>query len=312
MNDRIFHATDANFEDIIVAAKVPVLLDFWAPWCGPCLALNPVIEQLAEDFEGKVKIVKIDVDECPKTRARFGVRGIPQLTLMNNGEIVTNINTIRTREGISKLLQAQIDEQHPQDLLRENLDNPAMRLEFLASATIEELEDMLDQFPEFLDSPISEDGETRPIIYFLSMKKQREFELFKSRGAKLSMLDLLRADLVDDFVARLEDNPDLAMHCDVDVNSPIVCAIEFGSQRAIDACLAAGVDFDEVAKAGAHELYNAIISAELRDEGILSMLVENGLDASIPTKDGLNLYHYAAVHRQSDLVETLLQHGIGP
>ena len=90
MVDAVLHATDDTFESEVIKSEVPVLLDFWAPWCGPCKALNPVIDAVAEEFSGRAKVVKVNIDENPETKAKYGVRGIPHLLIINEGETATN------------------------------------------------------------------------------------------------------------------------------------------------------------------------------------------------------------------------------
>ncbi|MBK7866083.1 MAG: thioredoxin [Ignavibacteriales bacterium] len=83
--------TDQNFTEEVTNSNLPVLIDFWAVWCGPCRAIAPVVEQLAGEYEGKVKIGKLDVDENPETAVKFGVRSIPTLLLFKNGQVVDTI-----------------------------------------------------------------------------------------------------------------------------------------------------------------------------------------------------------------------------
>ena len=84
----VLHINDADFESVVVNSDIPVLLDFWAPWCGPCKMIAPVLDELAPEFAGKVKIVKMDVDDNQATPAQFGVRSIPTLLLIKNGQVV--------------------------------------------------------------------------------------------------------------------------------------------------------------------------------------------------------------------------------
>jgi thioredoxin 1 len=83
--------TDQNFTEEVTNSNLPVLIDFWAVWCGPCRAIAPIVEQLAGDYDGKVKIGKLDVDENPETAVKFGVRSIPTLLLFKNGQVVDTI-----------------------------------------------------------------------------------------------------------------------------------------------------------------------------------------------------------------------------
>ena len=87
MSDKIVHISDNSFEQDVLQAEVPVLVDFWAEWCAPCRAIAPVLEELAEDYDGKLKVCKMDVDSNTETAPKYGIRGIPTLIVFNNGDV---------------------------------------------------------------------------------------------------------------------------------------------------------------------------------------------------------------------------------
>lgn len=83
------NTSDQNFDTDVLKSDTPVLVDFWAEWCGPCKMISPILEQLDEELAGKVKIVKVNIDENPETPTKYGVRGIPTLMMFKGGELVS-------------------------------------------------------------------------------------------------------------------------------------------------------------------------------------------------------------------------------
>ena len=103
-NGKYVTATDDNFNDEVLQANEPVLVDFWATWCGPCRMIAPTIEELAGEFEGRAKVVKLDVDNNPQTAMQFGIRSIPTLLFFKNGEVVDQmIGAVSKKELADKL-----------------------------------------------------------------------------------------------------------------------------------------------------------------------------------------------------------------
>jgi len=87
MSDKISHVGDADFSTAVLGSEVPVLVDFWAEWCGPCKAIAPLLDDMAKAYDGKVKIVKINIDDNPQTPHKYAVRGIPTLMMFKGGKV---------------------------------------------------------------------------------------------------------------------------------------------------------------------------------------------------------------------------------
>lgn len=101
--------TDQNFEEEVIKSELPVLVDFWAVWCGPCKMIAPIVEQLAEELAGKVKVGKLDVDSNQETSIKYGIRGIPTLLIFKNGQVVDTIVGAVPKATILNKLQTHIN-----------------------------------------------------------------------------------------------------------------------------------------------------------------------------------------------------------
>ena len=105
MSDNIITVSDSSFENDVLKASVPVLVDFWAEWCGPCKMIAHIIEEIANDYSGKVLVAKLNVDDNSETPAKYGIRGIPTLILFNNGDIAATKVGAVTKSQLSAFLE---------------------------------------------------------------------------------------------------------------------------------------------------------------------------------------------------------------
>ncbi len=101
--------TDGNFEQEVLNSDQPVLVDFWAEWCGPCRMIGPVVEEMAGEYDGKAKIGKVNVDTNPEVSVKYGIRSIPALLIFKNGEVVDQIIGAVPKTQLSKQLDAQLN-----------------------------------------------------------------------------------------------------------------------------------------------------------------------------------------------------------
>ena len=109
MSGKYLAATDVNFKSEILDSDKVALVDFWATWCGPCMMLGPVIDELAGDYEGKAVIAKLNVDENPKVAAQFGIRSIPALLVFKNGKVVDQMLGAMPKNQISKKIDEYLN-----------------------------------------------------------------------------------------------------------------------------------------------------------------------------------------------------------
>ena len=108
MSDKIVHVTDEAFESDVLNADQPVLVDYWAEWCGPCKMIAPVLEEIAEEYAGKVKIAKLNIDENPATPPKYGIRGIPTLMLFKDGNVeATKVGAV-SKSQLSTFLDSNL------------------------------------------------------------------------------------------------------------------------------------------------------------------------------------------------------------
>ena len=108
MSENLHEFTDQNFENDVEQSDNPVLIDFWAVWCGPCKAIAPVIEEIADEYQGKVKVGKVDVDQNQNTAMKYGIRSIPTILIMNKGEVVNQIVGAVPKNNITDMLNELI------------------------------------------------------------------------------------------------------------------------------------------------------------------------------------------------------------
>ena len=106
--DKPITVDDSNFDQAVLQADKPVLVDFWAPWCRPCMMIAPILDELAGEYSGKVTIARMDVDQSPKTAAKYSIMSIPTLLLFKNGEPVSHIAGFRPKEELKRSLDAAL------------------------------------------------------------------------------------------------------------------------------------------------------------------------------------------------------------
>ena len=105
----VLEVSDSSFEQEVKQSELPVLVDFWAPWCGPCKTVSPIIDELAEDYKGRVKVVKVNTDENIKTAQEYRISGIPSLLVFKNGELVDQVVGAQKKVALAGLIDKHLN-----------------------------------------------------------------------------------------------------------------------------------------------------------------------------------------------------------
>ena len=109
MSSKIVHISDESFGEEVLNASGPVLIDYWAEWCGPCKMIAPILDELSEEYDGRVKIVKLNIDDNPETPPKYGIRGIPTLMLFKNGNVeATKVGAV-SKSQLADFIEKNID-----------------------------------------------------------------------------------------------------------------------------------------------------------------------------------------------------------
>ncbi len=108
MSENVTYVTDSDFDSQVLQSDLPVLVDYWAEWCGPCKMIAPVLEEIAEEYNGKLRICKLNIDENPETPPRYGIRGIPTLMLFKDGEVEATKVGALTKSQLAAFLDSNI------------------------------------------------------------------------------------------------------------------------------------------------------------------------------------------------------------
>ncbi len=105
MSEDVINVADSNFDEVVLKSETPALVDFWASWCAPCRAIAPIVEEMATQYKGRVRVTKMNVDENPSTPGRYGVRGIPTLILFKDGKVVDQLVGAVPKNQIKELVE---------------------------------------------------------------------------------------------------------------------------------------------------------------------------------------------------------------
>ena len=301
----VITAGESNFKTEVLDSDIPVLLDFWAPWCGPCKALNPVLEDVATKFAGRAKVVKVNIEDSPEIKEKYPSRGIPHLLLLDKGEVVANVGRIRTRSGLTEIIEGHIAGQSRDATLEANLSDVNMLRAFITDADIERVKAVFIANPKYIETDLG--GGMKPLMLTVRMQKHDRTDLLLELGAKASLAALAGAGKADLLAEALKLNPNVNEPDEAGV-LPLYIAITNGHRGCIDLLIDAGVDLNWVSPDGGARPYLWAVSFGDQIE-TLKYLVNKGMDIKQPVRRGDTLLHIAAYTAEPELAIYLLDQG---
>lgn len=301
---QILNVEQDGFEQAVLQSKVPVLVDFWAPWCGPCKALEPILKDLAEDYADQALIVKVNADEQRELCEQYQVRGLPTLLIFDNGDI-ENISKTKTKGQLAKLIDGHLAGSKRDDIFEENLSDSDMRSAFLASGELERVRERLTDDPKLALNPF-DDG-TTPIAMAIIQGDEDRIQAIMEHGPALTLGNLAALGDIDGLKSKLQQNPDELNAFEGAIGNPLAQSIQCGKLDSAQILLSAGA---EVGTVKAH--YFSPVNSALRGSiEAFDLLLDNGLD--LTDSDNGEILHLAvAFHSDMEIINRLLENNMSP
>ncbi|MEM6539351.1 MAG: thioredoxin, partial [Pseudomonadota bacterium] len=281
-----------SFASEVLESDALVLVDFWATWCGPCKALAPTIDRLANEFEGRVKVAKIDIDGAPKVAEKFGVRGVPNVIIFKNGKAVTNIGGVQPHAAYQNILDGILGGADTDEIADNRMQNPDDRLGFLMSASVEEIRGAFERCPEYANAPVLEGLNPLEIALRFGLSSEK-IELFASYHSTLSFDVLVGLGHVEQVRAAIETHPELVNAPASDGATPLTIAMLNARSECAHLLLDAGAVPDP-AHNGVMKLSPIELAIFQKDLVLVERLLDAGVDAKRKiSRTGASLLHLA-------------------
>ena len=303
----LLEVTSDNFDELVMQSEVPVLVDFWAPWCTHCMPLLPIMEQLAKDYAGRAKITKVNLEEEPELRDRLGIRGIPMVFFFNHGEIHNTLNGAHARSRYASVLDTLV-EKVPEEQSQRVMQETEFINCVLGRRDIATLEAILRDRPELANQPIEMEGKEKTPVKLALISAMDHVDALLAAGARLDHVDLAALGRTDELRAAITARPTLIAEPDAGGLTALLSAcIHYQAE-----CVAVLLEMDKVDGRYSTESksYAMGLTAWTGKMEIMLMLLEYGADIEIATASGS--LHGVARRNQVDVMKHLLAHGLDP
>ena len=308
MTTAIINTTDASFQQDVLASDTPVVLDFWAQWCGPCKNLSPVLDELSCKYEGKVKVVKVDTEKNPKLCKQYNVRGIPHVLLVDKGEIVQDIGNFRSVNHLSTLIDGYLNGLSATGSLEANLDDLAFREEFLLQGDIDRVKAYLVANPNVVNEPLQRGAP--PISMAIAFKLQERIDLLLTFNPALSFSDNVALGNIEPVKEVITRHPEYLNPTGERENSPLVPAVAMKQRAMAEMLLDAGADVNWQNSVGSYVVLQGLLSDN--DVETMKWLMTKGLNIKVIMRGNNTALHIAGYQGHFEMTQFLLEQGLDP
>ena len=233
-----------SFDREVLESPRPVLVDFWATWCGPCKTLAPTIDRLASEYGGRVKIAKIDIDEATEIAEKFGVRGVPNVIIFQDGVPITSLAGAQPHASYKRVLDEVLGGADSDQITDLQIQDPETRIRFIASASVDEIQEAFARHPEFSTAPVKDGLNPLEVALRFGFSADKR-ALLASYFDKLSFEELVGLGQIEEVREAIEANPELVRQPANDGVSPLTIAILNAQPECIDLLLGLGADPDQ-------------------------------------------------------------------
>lgn len=307
----LIDVNDENFESEVMKSNIPVLVDFWAPWCQPCKQLIPVMDELAEQYAGKAKIVKINTEESPAVARQFGIRGIPNVFLFNNGEKKLNMMGANPISAYINVLDKALEDGGEPEF-SELLKDPIFTEGLIVTGEVDDLEKALKALPELANKPLS--NGLSPMSMALRRTRGQRVEVLRNANPELSFIEHAALGDLDAVAAIIATNPEVINDEQHDGTTALWLATRHNEFDVCKYLLEKGADHSVLAgQPGITALAVAVMTDNVN---LVALLLEHGADINTKGRSGESLLHSAVESSlvtgtiRLPLIQLLQEHGL--